>query len=126
MMGRNQKWRQGRPFREGKQWEQVHGAGMWSCGEKADPQHGSQEFAEEEVGGEVEQVGRLGQCEDTMPGGCDCILDNGDSWKVFEKGNGMMKRSSENINLLMGCSVLELREVRGRKTSPASRPWQLE
>lgn len=78
------------------------------------------------MGEEVEQVGILGQCEDAMPGGCDCIPDTGDSWKVFEKGNGMMNRSSENMNLLMGCSVLELREVRGRKTSLMSRPWQLE
>lgn len=32
MMGRKQKWRQAGPFKEGKQWEQVHGAGMRFCG----------------------------------------------------------------------------------------------
>lgn len=55
MMGRNQKWRQTGPFREGKQREQVHRAGMWFCGEQADPWHRSQEFVEEEGGEEFEQ-----------------------------------------------------------------------
>lgn len=79
-------------------------------------------MTEEEVGEEVEQVGRFGQCEDATHGGCDCTPDTGASWKVFEKGNGMANRSSEDMNLLMGYSVVELKEVRGRKTSPLSRP----
>lgn len=76
--------------------------------------------------GRLSRWADLGLVRTTLPGGCDCILDTGDSRKVFEKGNGMMKRSSENVNLLTVCSVLELREVRGGKTSLVSRPWQLE
>lgn len=65
------------------------GASAWGWnavlwGEQADPQHESREFEEEEVGEEVEQVGILGQREDAMPGGCDCIPDTGDSERFWE------------------------------------------
>lgn len=126
MMGRKQKRRQAGPFREGKQWEQVHGAGMRFCG-------GSRQTHSMRVGSlrrkkwerRLSRWAYLGSVRTPCLEGVIVSRTLG-TRNVFEKGNGMMNRSSENMNLLMGCSVLELREVRGRKTSLMSRPWQLE
>lgn len=95
--------------------------------EGAEPGTGVGRVLKEEVGEEGGQEGRFGPCvedQNRTGGGWVCVLESGDSREVFEKGSGVITESSEEMHLLIGHSVIELRETRGRMSGQASRSKQ--
>lgn len=74
----------------------------------------------EEVEEEVWQVDRFGQCVEVLECHIKWVGLYSGEWgfsEGFGKGCGMIKGSFQNMNQLMGYSILELIETRGRRTS---------
>lgn len=74
----------------------------------------------EEVEEEARQVDRFGQHVEVLACHTKWVGLYSGEWgflEGFDKGSGVIKGSFESMNPLMGYSILELLETRGRRTS---------
>lgn len=128
MMSRNQKWRQTGPSRSGNSGSKCRGGlqCLQPCGREQSPalEWGECEGRSGEGARPGGQVWPCVEAQNHTRDGWVCVLESGDSREVFEKGSGAITQSSEEMHLLMGHSVIELRETRGRKSGQASRSKQ--